>query len=116
MGAGQHLIQGVGSAALAAHGVPEGLQHFKGDVQQVLVEEVHHVLAQAVAPLQALTAPPAHMQCASAATLIGTVCDFVHSNICTFIDLHACTPQVLGCKGGVHTVLNSPCRRSCFGF
>ncbi len=70
MGAGQHLIQGVGSAALIAHGVPEGLQHLKGDVQQVLVEEVHHVLAQAVAPLQALTAPPAHKHCASAATLI----------------------------------------------
>lgn len=54
-----HLIQGVGRAALEAHGVPEGLQHLKGDVQQVLVEEVHHVLTQAVAPLQGVTGPPA---------------------------------------------------------
>ena len=84
MGAGRHLIQGVGSAALAAHGVPEGLQHLKGDIQQVLVEKVHHVLAQAVAPLQALTAPPAHMQCAPAATLIGIICAFVHSTTCPF--------------------------------
>ena len=92
MGAGQFLIQGVGSAALTAHGVPEGLQHLKSDVQQVLVEEVHHVLAQAVAPLQALTAPPAHMQCTPAATLIvlkkhqSCLHLFDHLSICAFVD------------------------------
>ena len=59
---GGDLVQGGGGAALGAHGVPEGLQHLKGHVQQVLVEEVHHVLAQAVAPLQRLAGPPAGRQ------------------------------------------------------
>jgi len=92
VGAGQFLIQGVGSAALTAHGVPEGLQHLKSDVQQVLVEEVHHVLAQAVAPLQALTAPPAHMQYRPAANLIvlkthrSCLYSFNHPSISAFID------------------------------
>ena len=56
---GCDLIQCGGSSAVEAHGVPQGLQHLKGDVQQVLVEEVHHVLTQAVAPLQRITGPPA---------------------------------------------------------
>ena len=51
--------------------MPEGVQHLKGDVQQVLVEEVHHVLAQAVAPLQCVTRPPAvhNLQWGSAAQM-----------------------------------------------
>ena len=39
--------------------MPQRLQHLKGDIQQVLVEEVHHVLTQAVAPLQRVAGPPA---------------------------------------------------------
>lgn len=32
--------------------VPQRLQHLEGSVQQELVEEVHHLLAQAVASVQ----------------------------------------------------------------
>ena len=65
--------------------MPEGVQHLKGDVKQVLVEEVHHVLAQAVAPIQALTAPPAHMQCPPADTLIGIARAFIFK---PFVHVH----------------------------
>ena len=61
-GGGCDLIQCGGSSAVEAHGVPQGLQHLKGDIQQVLVEEVHHVLTQAVAPLQCTAGPPAKEQ------------------------------------------------------
>ena len=49
--------------ALYAHGVPKGLQHFKRHIQQELVKEVHHVLAETVALLQRVTRPPTGGKC-----------------------------------------------------
>ena len=54
-----HLVKSFGVTALNAHGVPQGLQDLKGDIQQELVEEVHHVLAQTVTLFQRVTWPPA---------------------------------------------------------
>ena len=45
------LVYGGGLPALGKHEVPQGLQHLKGHIQQVLVEEVHQLLADAVGAL-----------------------------------------------------------------
>lgn len=53
-----HLVKGPSRMALDAHVMPKGLQHFKGDIQQELVEEMHHVLTQAVTLVQCVVGPP----------------------------------------------------------
>jgi hypothetical protein len=51
-GRGGDLVQGVGSFEGGFKSHPVRLQHLKCNIQQVLVEEVHHALAQTVRLLQ----------------------------------------------------------------
>ena len=49
-----YSIQGGGIAHLVLHLAPHGLEHLNLHVELVLVEEMHHALANAVRPPQAL--------------------------------------------------------------